>query len=201
VRASPLFGVYNISKKETYMIKKINILCNTCGKEIEKLASEINRQKKRGRTKFYCDLKCAGKSNCSHLEKYVDDKSIKRIQQYKKQKDEYSSFRYHLNIAKRRSEKYDRDFNLDLNFLKDLWIKQGGKCAVTKLPLNIKYIHTKKQRTDKSPYQASLDRIDNNKGYTKDNVRFVSYMFNIARNNFTDEEVLDFCKCVVNNIE
>ena len=46
---------------------------------------------------------------------------------------------------------------------------------------------------------ASLDRIDNSKGYVQGNVRFVSVMFNFARNKFSDEEVIEFAQAVIKN--
>jgi hypothetical protein len=67
------------------------------------------------------------------------------------------------------------------------------------LDLQVKHIHTKNNKTDKNPYQSSLDRIDNNKGYIKGNVRFVCLMFNIARNDFSDNQVIEFCKQVASN--
>lgn len=182
------------------MITKTKIICASCGKSIEKLATEIKRQKKKGKTKFYCNLVCAGKNNHNHLEIYRQQ-TTEVIKKYcGNRQDEYSAFRYHLNIAKTRSKKYKRDFDITLEFLKQLWISQEGKCAATGLSLEIKYIQTKKQRKCKSPFQASLDRIDNNKGYTQDNVRFVCYMFNIARNDFDDEQVIDFCLKIASTI-
>ena len=53
-------------------------------------------------------------------------------------------------------------------------------------------------RKDMSVYRASLDRIDNSKGYAKENVRFVSLMANYCRNEFTDQEVKMFCEAVTN---
>lgn len=183
------------------MITKTKIICDSCGKEVEKLAAEIKRQKKKGKKLFYCDLSCAGKINSRHLGKYIEQNS-EIIKKYcDNRKDEYSPFRYHLNGAKKRNKQYKRDFDLDLQYLKELWDRQNGKCSVTGLELHIKYIHTKKQRTDKSPYQASLDRIDNSKGYIKGNVRFVCLMFNIARNDFSDNAVIEFCKKVVDNAQ
>ena len=194
-----IFGVLLITK-EIFMITKTKIICANCGKQIEKLAAEIKRQKKKGKTKFYCNLKCAGRDNCSHLEQY-SKQTTEVIKKYcDNRQDEYSPYRYHFNIAKRRSLTYKRDFDITLEFLKELWLSQDGKCAVTGLPLGIKYIQTKKQKKDKTPFQASLDRIDNNKGYTRDNVRFVCYIFNIARNDFDDEQVIDFCKQVASNV-
>ena len=48
-----------------------------------------------------------------------------------------------------------------------------------------------------APDQASLDRIDNSKGYVKGNVRFVALIYNYARNGFDDEAVLAFCNAVI----
>lgn len=183
------------------MITKTQIKCANCGKEVEKLASEIKRQKKKGKKLFYCDLSCAGKMNSGHLQSYIKQNS-QIIQKYcDNRKDEYSPFRYHLNGAKKRNKQHKKGFNIDLEYLKELWNHQQGKCAVTGLELRVKYIHTKKQKTDKSPYQASLDRIDNNKGYIKGNVRFVCLMFNIARNDFSDNEVLEFFQKIASNIK
>lgn len=50
-----------------------------------------------------------------------------------------------------------------------------------------------------SPWNASLDRIDNAKGYIQGNVRFITVMANLARSTFTDEQVLEFCHAVVQN--
>ena len=181
------------------MITKTKIICDSCGKEVEKLAAEIKRQKKKGKKLFYCDLSCAGKINCRHLKKYINQNS-EIIKKYcDNRKDEYSPFRYHLNNAKKHSIKNKHTINIDLEYLKILWDHQQGKCAVTGLHLQIKHIHTKKQRTDKNPYQASLDRIDNNQGYIKGNVRFVCLIFNYARNTFSDREVIEFCKKVIDN--
>ena len=110
------------------MITKIKIKCAACGKQVEKLASEIKRQKKRGKKFFYCDLKCAGKLNCGHLKEHMQKhivQSTERIKKYSKNQDEYSSFRYHINNAKRRATKYNREFDLDLYYLSDIWEKQS----------------------------------------------------------------------------
>jgi hypothetical protein len=54
------------------------------------------------------------------------------------------------------------------------------------------------QKIKKTPYQASIDRIDNNIGYIKGNIRFVSLIYNYARNNFSEDDVVEFCTNVVN---
>lgn len=177
------------------MIAKTKIICAACGKEVEKTATEIKRQKKKGKKLFYCNLSCAGKVNTAHLKPYQDKiKEYSAKGNWAKKTDEYSQFRYHLRNAKRHAR---QEIQITLQDLLELWNTQNGLCAVTKIPLLSKYFDDNKP---KNPYQASLDRIDHTKGYTKQNVRFVCYMFNIARNNFSDKDVLEFCKKVMCNV-
>ncbi len=46
---------------------------------------------------------------------------------------------------------------------------------------------------------ASLDRIDNNLGYIKGNVRYVALIVNYARNSWGDNAVRGFARAVVEN--
>lgn len=60
--------------------------------------------------------------------------------------------------------------------------------------LNIPLIRTEGTRSDSSP---SYDRIDNTKGYTKDNVRVISWRANRLKSDATIEElesILDYMK-------
>ena len=181
------------------MIKMVIIKCSYCGKESEKRLAEINRQKKKGKQQFYCGLSCSGKSetNLRKLSRHRTD-FPKNNPHANNRKDKFTPFRYQLGAAKKRAKRYNREFDLDLEYLKELWDFQNGKCAVTGLDLIIKCFFKKQHKIAKSPYQTSLDRIDNSKGYVKGNVRYVCYMFNIARNDFTDQQVLDFCFKVTN---
>lgn len=183
------------------MITTTKIVCAACGNECIKKATEIKRQQKKGKKLFYCNLSCAGKINNSHLNQYKEElKNNTGSGKWLRKKDEYSQFRYHLKNAKQHCRKHKDLMDIDLEYLKVLWKQQNGKCAVTGIDLQVKHIHTKTQKTQKNPYQASLDRIDNNRGYIKGNVRFVCYMFNIARNDFSDTDVLEFCKKVAINV-
>ena len=44
------------------------------------------------------------------------------------------------------------------------------------------------------PFMPSLDRIDSSQGYTLGNVRVVWLIENLARNLFTDDQVIEFCR-------
>lgn len=46
----------------------------------------------------------------------------------------------------------------------------------------------------KHPFKPSVDRLDNNKGYTKDNIKIVWLIENYCKNSFTDDDVIEFCK-------
>ena len=48
---------------------------------------------------------------------------------------------------------------------------------------------------------ASLDRIDSNKGYTKDNVQFVHKDINWMKQDFEQNKFIEYCKKVANKHE
>ena len=51
---------------------------------------------------------------------------------------------------------------------------------------------------NKNPFRPSLDRLDNSKGYVRDNVQVIWLIENYCKNSFTDEDVLEFCKRKLN---
>lgn len=71
------------------------------------------------------------------------------------------------------------------------WIEEQllKGCAVTGLP----FIFEK----GKNAFAPSLDRIDNSQGYTKKNVRAVVWMYNSAKNSFTDDDVFIMANALV----
>jgi hypothetical protein len=177
-------------------MKKTEIICNVCGEKVEKNKAEIDRQKKRGRTTFYCSLKCSGKNdnNIRHLTNYQDN--FKKIK-YTKQPDQYSNFKWYIKVVRKNAKEKNHQYNIDCEYLKQLWDEQNGICPFTNQHLTLR-THSNND-IKKYPYQASLDILDNNKGYIKGNVRFVALIYNYARNIFSDEEVIQFCKMVSNN--
>lgn len=177
------------------MITMINMVCYSCGKTITKRLAEIKRQQKRGKTKFYCNKSCAGKNNSSHLDQYKDHFKIVK---YIRQPDKDSRFRWYMKCVRKNSKHRKQEYDIDINYLHQLWENQNGICPFTKQKLELR-THSYKNKIIDKPYQASLDRIDNNKGYVKGNVRFVSLIFNYARNNFSDSDVIEFCKKVTKN--
>lgn len=104
--------------------------------------------------------------------------------------DEFTGMRRFIGSAKKR----DKMGDIDLAYLLELWVSQGGKCAISGICMRLRGY---KEKGLAHPFQASLDRIDNKKSYEKGNVRFVCAMANLARAEWSDESLLSFCRSVV----
>jgi len=79
-------------------------------------------------------------------------------------------------------------------FLVELLQKQGGVCQCTGRRLTF----TRGQGNVLT--NASLDRIDPNKHYSQDNIRITTWAFNMLRNVMTDDELLDHCRSIIDNL-
>lgn len=79
--------------------------------------------------------------------------------------------------AKERAKKYSRDFDLEVSD-----IKIPELCPVFRIPL----VCGVKKQTINSP---TLDRLDNNKGYVKNNVWVISHKANSLKRGASVEEL------------
>lgn len=77
------------------------------------------------------------------------------------------------------------------------FIAQGGRCALSGIPLALPATGNGFVHQGHHPWKISLDRLDNSLGYVKGNVRVVAQMANLCRSNFTDEDVVTFAHAVV----
>jgi len=78
-------------------------------------------------------------------------------------------------------------------FLYNLFEKQKGLCALSGFP--IVFANTIKGDMY-GETTASLDRIDSLKGYTKDNVQWVHKWINFMKQDFKQEDFINFCVAV-----
>ncbi|NJN07862.1 MAG: hypothetical protein HC874_16055 [Richelia sp. SL_2_1] len=117
-------------------------------------------------------------------------------------RDEYSPFRQHHRLARRRVKSNGRECNITLEYLKLLWEKQGGRCPYTGWNLDNHQTTSEWDSNVLHPKTASLDRIDSHNGYIWGNVQFISVMANYAKRDFLEKEFLEFCQAVavVNSI-
>ena len=170
-------------------MKTLSIECSYCGNIVEKPKKEVDRQRKKGRTKFFCSLSCSGKvprenpwnsseQNAEHIKKF----SKNRV-------DEYTPFREYMRRMKSRSKSVD----VDLPYLKELWEEQDGKCAYTGVDLE----HPTWSKSSKRyNYMGSIDRKNSDLGYTKGNIQYVSVSVNWLKNNLQEDHLTEFFEII-----
>jgi hypothetical protein len=176
------------------MVKMVWLCCERCGVSFEKLAAEIKRQQRKSPTrKFYCSISC----HAQHKGKYSLGTylGVSTFQPPGRLINEFSAFRYFMRKARER--KHEQETNLTLNYLKNLWEAQGGRCAISGRQMELPICGQAWEQMGHDPWKPSLDRIDSSQGYLIGNVRFVTMIANFAKHEFSDELLFDFCKAVV----
>lgn len=171
-------------------MKTTTVTCAHCGKEFDRYTSEVKRSEKLGR-KHYCSRACCGADNNDHLlrtDAFGNLDASNRL-------DEFSPFRRHLKQARMHaSKRRTKECSITLEHLKEQWEKQQGQCPYTGWKLE--NLPSSGSRSELHPARASLDRIDSSRGYTPDNIQFVAYMANCAKNEFPEEKLFEFCQAV-----
>jgi len=94
-----------------------------------------------------------------------------------------------LKHAKVHAKNRNREFNISLQDLEQLERAQQNRCAISGVLFE-----------DSGNKSISLDRINSNKGYSKDNIQFVTKIVNVMKSNFELKEFLDTCKLISENI-
>lgn len=93
-----------------------------------------------------------------------------------------------MGVMRRNSKKRQNEFQIDA---KDVWLKyleQNKKCYFTGLDINFND-------------SASVDRIDNDIGYTKTNIRLVHKDINYMRRILTDEKFVFYCQLIAKKFD
>lgn len=139
--------------------------------------SPCKRAKRRDGLSYICK-KCQANEQKQRREQMLESNTL----DYLLKKRLYDA----LNRAKLKNMYCD----IDIEFMRDMWNKQKGKCALTGIPMTI----DKHGRTNTN---VSIDRIDSNKGYTKDNVQLVCSAINFMKSNLVLSEFEYYCKAVV----
>ncbi len=104
---------------------------------------------------------------------------------------ELGSCRY--NEIKVGAKRRKLEFDVTIEYLWSLFEDQDAKCSVTNMPIKFGRVYVRHETT------ASLDRIDNNKGYIKGNVRWVHKDINMMRGPLDKDYFLLLCNAVSEN--
>lgn len=162
--------------------------CNTCEPEYKRRWREANPEKsKRISRKYYENNREKMRETRIRWSK----ENPERLKELSRKWRKANPFRRILTHAKAFSKKKNLPFDLDLKYLKQLWIECNGVCPMTGVPM----LKTSDKVQD--PYLVSKDRIIPEKGYVKGNVRLVCWWYNHARNNYGDELTLEMSQRVI----
>lgn len=84
------------------------------------------------------------------------------------------------------------EFNISINDVADLMIKQNYKCSLTGRSISFPEIGTQ------TNFDASIDRIDSKKGYELDNIQLTHKVVNMIKNKYDNDFFIEICKEVSN---
>lgn len=158
------------------------LICTMCESEMEvpnnsgkkfchECLPEHTRQKA---MKFYKQNKENGK-----LLEYRKTSAIRRKKEYRTNPQKKL-----LISARSRASNQKMDFNLKKE---DIYVPDV--CPILKTPFKMNTYYT-----------ASIDRVDNEKGYVKGNVQVLSHKANAMKNSATNKELWMFAEWIINNI-
>lgn len=95
---------------------------------------------------------------------------------------------------KKRAEIKEIPFEITINQMWETFIKQKGKCSLTGIDLKFAVCDDKRNTGT-----ASLDRIDSNKGYTKQNIQWVHKDINKMKMDLSMKNLFKYCKLICVN--
>ncbi len=156
-------------KKYSRPTSKVN--CLQCGKEFDKENRLIKQSEVHRNGKHFCSISCSS----------THDKELRFGKDCKSN--------HMVRTAKKRATSKNMNFDLTTDFILEMFLKQDSKCHITGIKIFLPL-----RDEEKSLLQASIDRIDNSKGYTEDNVQLVSLGFNYMRNSLPLEDAIVFLK-------
>ena len=84
------------------------------------------------------------------------------------------------------------EFNISIDDVADLMIKQNNKCSLTGRIISFPEIGTQ------TNFDASIDRIYSKKGYELDNIQLTHKVVNMIKNKYDNDFFIEICKEVAN---
>lgn len=178
----------NNNMREIYSEELINQVCDlySQGKSTWKIADILGTHQQR----VYRLL--ARKGVTLRENSFVNDGS-----RYREENPRWSGYKgisgSQFGSIKRAAKLRDITFEITIEQLWDLFVKQDGKCALSGLELILS--KTDEERINGGT-TASLDRIDSNKAYTINNVQWVHKMVNRMKSNFSENDFLYLCSLI-----
>lgn len=166
------------------------------GKIFNKLTVE-KRHDNKGKTKWECVCECGVKTiviseylKNGHTQSCGCIKNKEKSKKWSGYQDISGKF---WNRLKYSAKERKLDFNLDIEYLWELYLKQNRKCALSGIDI---IFATKSLSKDGT---CSLDRKDSSMGYIKDNVQWVHKEVNKIKQDLSDDKLIYWCRLISNN--
>lgn len=162
---------------------------------------------KRGRkcTVYWCECQC-GKIKLVHRSNLTRHKNVGchscAIRLHPRKLTYFGEIPImHFNSKKYSAEKRKMEFNLTLEYVNNLFLKQEKLCALSKLPIGfaVETRFNENVMMSRKIHTASLDRIDSNKGYIIGNVQWVHKDVNFMKQSYDQTYFIDICKRIAEN--
>lgn len=182
VKKGDIFGNLTIADNNFYKTKASNhihvkCICK-CGNEVFERLDHLRKEK---RNMCY---------TCSMTEKTGDSCTFGNVTSKM------------LSDLKRGAIKRNLEFSITAEYLWNLFLEQEGRCAISGIDIILEPLYynkckiKKREDIDRSKITASVDRINSNLGYTKDNVQWVHKLVNRMKSNLSDPDFIGFCRTV-----
>jgi len=175
--------------------------CKRCGEE--KSVEEFHIRRERGVPRAECKAcyraavtaRRDPEDNRRRVKEWIRANPEKHLahgrQSYKRARQDLTkSLGYLLRSKRAYCKKSDIPFTITVHDIVALYHAQDGRCGLTGRRL---LWGRKGMRRD----TLSIDRIDGALGYVPGNIRLLTYQANFARNQFSDEELFEFCCAVL----
>ena len=98
-------------------------------------------------------------------------------------------------VAKASANKRGLEIDITPEFIRELI--SAGECSVTGIPFVFERRHTEGEKPQRHPFGPSIDRKDPTKGYVRDNVQLVVWIYNAAKSNWSHGHVLQLAEALV----
>lgn len=152
----------------------------------------VNMMKQDFDQKYFIDISKHISTYQTNKSLYLPNETAIQLRSFHKCWQGYGNIHLYIwNSWKRGAKTRNLDWSITIQQGWNLFVKQGGLCAFSGLPIDF-YLKFK----EISKKTASLDRIDGSKGYSIDNVQWVHKDINVMKWNLSDKELIEWMSLI-----
>lgn len=159
--------------------------CTVCGEYFpEEVFNKIGSEEKKYHYRNGRDNRCP---TCKLLQNRKHRANLSNDEKLNK------AIKFRWSGAKSRAEKKGIMFDITEEFIKSLWEKQKGLCALSKIPMTYTFDN------GRTFTNISIDQINPNAGYVEDNIQLVCMAINQMKSDMSLEELYMFSEALIKN--